>query len=445
MQQSELPEGWAWVKFEDIVQNYDGKRIPLKSDDRKKRQGEYSYYGASGVIDYIDDYIFDGEYLLISEDGANLVARSTPIAFIAKGQFWVNNHAHIVKTKGNIPLEYLSYFFNSLDLLPFITGSAQPKLTQSNLNNIEISLPPLPEQHRIVTAIEALFARLDATNERLDRVPGIMKTFRQAVLAAACDGRLTEDWRLNNTSPKTLSQKDSAIPEDWSISKIKDVFEYWGGATPSTSNPSYWDGDIPWISSKDMKTWKISNGQDFITSLALENTNLRICPVNSVLVVVRSGILLHTLPIAITESEVVINQDLKAFYNQDHDLNNWLAIFLKGKSPDILYKNRKDGTTVQSIKFDDLKNMDLLIPPKGEQREIVRRLDSLFAFADSIEVKVAVAREKTERLRQSILAKAFSGELVPTEAELARQEGRNYESAEVLLERIKREGISGKK
>ena len=109
-QKNELPEGWISTKFEEITQNFDGKRIPLKSSDRKKRQGYYPYYGASGVIDYIDDYIFDGEFLLISEDGANLVARNTPIAFTAKGQFWVNNHAHIVKTHCNIPLKYLRLF-----------------------------------------------------------------------------------------------------------------------------------------------------------------------------------------------------------------------------------------------------------------------------------------------------------------------------------------------
>ena len=114
-----LPSNWCWIEFNEVVINYDGKRIPLKSSDRNLRQGIFPYYGASGIIDYIDDYIFDGQYLLIAEDGANLINRSTPIAFEEQGKFWVNNHAHIIQVFGNlIPLAYLSYYINTIDLKP---------------------------------------------------------------------------------------------------------------------------------------------------------------------------------------------------------------------------------------------------------------------------------------------------------------------------------------
>jgi len=189
---SMIPNSWKYVTFTSIIENFDGKRIPLKSEDRKKRQGDYPYYGASGIIDYIDDYIFDGNFLLISEDGANLLARNTPIAFIAKGQFWVNNHAHIVQTRFNIPLEYLKIFFNGFDLQYYITGSAQPKLTQSNLNKIQIPLPPLPEQQEIVRRVDALFAFADSIEAKVTAAREKTEKLRQSILAKAFSGQLVE-------------------------------------------------------------------------------------------------------------------------------------------------------------------------------------------------------------------------------------------------------------
>ncbi len=177
-----LPEGWACASIDQITKNFDGRRIPLKSADRDKRPGQYPYYGASGVIDDIDDFLFDGEYLLIAEDGANLLSRSTPIAFKATGKFWVNNHAHIVQTHGGIPLAYLSIFLNGKDLSFSVTGSAQPKLTQAALNKIPVPLPPLAEQTRIVAEVERRLSGVEeletVVNANLQRAIGL----RQSIL-----------------------------------------------------------------------------------------------------------------------------------------------------------------------------------------------------------------------------------------------------------------------
>jgi len=159
---SDLPHGWNNAFFAEIVDNLDGRRVPLKLEDRNARHGEYPYYGASGVIDAIDNYLFEGPHLLIAEDGANLLSRSTPIAFQADGKFWVNNHAHVIQTKGGIPLGFIEYYFNSIDLAPYVTGTAQPKLTQGALNGITLPLPPLPEQRGIVSKIASLSARTPA-------------------------------------------------------------------------------------------------------------------------------------------------------------------------------------------------------------------------------------------------------------------------------------------
>jgi len=158
------PKGWPVTSFGDMVTNHDNRRKPVKASDRERRKGKYPYYGASGIIDYVDEFIFDERALLIAEDGANLLSRSTPIAFQAEGKYWVNNHAHIVTSNGKARLDYLEVFLNLRDLKDWITGSAQPKLNQANLNRIPVPLPPLPLQ----TAFAAQAQRLEATARTLD-------------------------------------------------------------------------------------------------------------------------------------------------------------------------------------------------------------------------------------------------------------------------------------
>lgn len=152
-------ESWEEKKLSEITENQDSKRIPLSKSQRDNMNRIYDYYGASGIIDKVDDYIFEGKKLLIGEDGANLVTRSKDIAFIADGKYWVNNHAHILDVKDTVLLMYLCNYINNMDLIPYVTGSAQPKLTQAKMNNIKIFLPTLPEQHEIVRLIDDLLAR----------------------------------------------------------------------------------------------------------------------------------------------------------------------------------------------------------------------------------------------------------------------------------------------
>lgn len=137
---------WPVRPFGELVENQDGRRRPVKASDRVGRKGEFPYYGASGIIDYVDDYIFDDPSLLIAEDGANLLARSTPIAFMAYGKYWVNNHAHVVTETPKANLHYLCVTLNLRNLKDYVTGSAQPKLNQVNLNRIPIPVPPLALQ-----------------------------------------------------------------------------------------------------------------------------------------------------------------------------------------------------------------------------------------------------------------------------------------------------------
>ena len=144
--------GYVVVTLEDIAENCDSMRKPVTSG--KREAGEYPYYGASGIVDYVKDYIFDGDYLLVSEDGANLLARSTPIAFSISGKNWVNNHAHVLKFDCYETRRFIEFYLNSIDLSSYISGGAQPKLNQKNLNRIEIPLPSQERQKYIVEILD---------------------------------------------------------------------------------------------------------------------------------------------------------------------------------------------------------------------------------------------------------------------------------------------------
>ena len=163
-----LPKGWEIVRFGTVTFNRDSERIPLSVEERKGRSGEYDYYGASGVIDSIDDFLFDKPLLLIGEDGANLINRSTPIAFMARGKYWVNNHAHVIDGISEIFLLYLCLHINAINLEPYVTGTAQPKMNQTKMNSIVLALPPIAEQVRIVAKVDELMSLCDKLKERVN-------------------------------------------------------------------------------------------------------------------------------------------------------------------------------------------------------------------------------------------------------------------------------------
>ena len=154
----EIPENWVWARFGTAMINRDAERIPLSVNEREKLQKIYDYYGASGVIDKVDRYLFSKPLLLIGEDGANLLARSKPIAFIARGQYWVNNHAHVLDSSDGLLLEYVAVYINAINLTPYVTVTAQPKMNQEKMNSILIPIPPTGEQFRIVQKINQIFS-----------------------------------------------------------------------------------------------------------------------------------------------------------------------------------------------------------------------------------------------------------------------------------------------
>ncbi|HNN98031.1 MAG TPA: restriction endonuclease subunit S, partial [Pseudomonadota bacterium] len=173
-----MANAWPIVKLGDVIDLFDSRRVPLNSRQRQERQGQYPYYGAQGIIDHIDDYIFDGRYILVAEDGENLNSKKLPLALLARGKFWVNNHAHILRGKVSIADDtFLLACLNNADIKPFVTGAAQPKLSQANLRLIEIPFPPLPIQKRVAGILSAYDELIENSQRRIK----ILETMARAL------------------------------------------------------------------------------------------------------------------------------------------------------------------------------------------------------------------------------------------------------------------------
>ena len=186
----EVPEGWSWCRFSTITVNKDAERKPISLAKRQDVKKIYDYYGASGKIDKIDKYIFDEKLLLIGEDGANLTTRSKPIAFLVEGKYWVNNHAHCIDATNKFILDYLCVYINTISLEKYVTGSAQPKMTQANMNSILVPLPPYKEQCQINLQLSNVFGILNhIENWKTDIVELITET-KSKILDLAIRGKL---------------------------------------------------------------------------------------------------------------------------------------------------------------------------------------------------------------------------------------------------------------
>ena len=181
--------GWVETTVDKISTNLDSKRVPITKNVRAS--GEYPYYGASGIVDYVADYIFEGDTLLVSEDGANLLARSTPIAFSVAGKYWVNNHAHILKFENMATQRFVEFYLGSIKLDEYITGAAQPKLNQKALNSIPIPIPKSVEvQARIVASVESLQEETQRLESLYQRKLAALDALKQSLLHQAFSGQL---------------------------------------------------------------------------------------------------------------------------------------------------------------------------------------------------------------------------------------------------------------
>ena len=365
-------------RFDEVTVNFDRKRIPLSSKQRAERQGCYRYYGAQGVIDYVDDYIFDGTYLLIAEDGENLKSQKQNIAQIAKGKFWVNNHAHIVQTNELCDLRYLYYLINSMDLSGYITGSAQPKLSQANLNAVMLELPAIEEQKRIVSILGALDDKITLNNKINDNLEQQAEALFQNLFV------------------------DNAQSE-WKQGTVCDLGTVVGGSTPSKSKPEYYtDSGIAWITPKDLSVNKakfIYHGENDITELGLKNSSASIMPEGTVLFSSRAPIGY----IAIAAGKVTTNQGFKSVVPKPEIGTAFVYYFLKYNLSVI--EGMASGSTFKEVSGTTMKKVPAFIPDAETLNKFRRFCEPLFAQQKALEKQ----NESLAQLRDSLLPKLISG------------------------------------
>ena len=190
-------EEWNEVKLGDISTFLDNKRVPLKEDDRKHMKGEYPYYGASGIIDYVNDYIFDEELILMGEDGANIVTRSSKLIFLAKGKYWVNNHAHVIKADNNINQYFLSESLERINYEKYNTGTAQPKLNREVCQKIKVKIPQFNEQNKIANFLLSIDEKIELLKQIHLKYQDFKKYLMQQIFAQKLGFDFKGEWEEN--------------------------------------------------------------------------------------------------------------------------------------------------------------------------------------------------------------------------------------------------------
>jgi type I restriction enzyme S subunit len=440
---------WKSRPLTELVEFLNYKRVPLSTMQRQNRKGEYPYYGASGIVDYLDDYIFDGEYLLISEDGENLRTRKTPIAFKAKGKFWVNNHAHILAEKEEGILDYLEYYFSILNISPCITGAVQPKLNKKNLESIEVLIPEKVERLQINDILNSLTNKIELNHQ----INQTLETMAQAIFKSwfvdfepvkakiaaieagedaegvthaamsAISGKTDEALdQLQAEQPENYTQLETTaelfpsvmqdselgeVPEGWEISTIGDEVDVVGGGTPSTKNPEFWEGgEIHWTTPKDLSNLsdKILLTTDRkITVAGLKNISSGLLPINTVLMSSRAPVgylALAKIPVAINQGYIAMICDKR--------LSPEFVIQWCNSVMDTI-KQRSSGTTFAEISKKNFKVIPVIVPSEEIQQSYSKLVSG---FYDKI-AEAAMECKTLSDIRDSLLPKLLSGEIIP--------------------------------
>ena len=365
------------IFLEECCEILDSMRVPITASDR--RAGPYPYYGANGIQDHVADYIFDDELVLLAEDGGNFGSKTKPIAYRVSGKCWVNNHAHVLKPKVDIDVDYLCYslmFYNTEEL---VNGATRQKLTQAAMRKMLIPQRTVQEQENIVSELNKVQAIIRLRQQQFQKLDELVKA------------RFVEMFGDPLSNGK-----------GWQKVVITEVCHaIFGGGTPSKSHPEYFAGSIPWVSPKDMKSSVINDSIDHITEEAIAHSTTNLVPTNSVLMVIRSGILKRSLPVAINNLPVTINQDMKAFVPNEAVKAAFLMHFFKAIENDVLAGVR--GVTADNIDFKAFQKRAIIVPPLALQEQFADFVEQ----TDKSKVAVQKALDEAQLLFDSLMQKYF--------------------------------------
>ena len=364
------PDGWCLTDIGELLINRDGERKPVSSVIRSKQTSKiYDYYGAAGVIDKVDSYLFDERLLLIGEDGANLLSRSKNNAFFAEGRYWVNNHAHVLDATDKNLLDFIAIVINSMKLDDYITGSAQPKLSQDNLNKIPIVLPPLAEQQRIIAEIKKWFTLIDQIEQDKADLQTTIELTKSKILDLAIHGKLIPQdpndepaiellKRINPDFTPCDNGHYTQLPEGWAICKMKQITSITNGK--SQKNVETLNGIYPIYGSGGV----------------IGRANQYLCIAGST-IIGRKGTINN--PIFVEEHfwNVDTAFGLKA---NDAILDKYLYYFCLSFDFSKLDKS----TAMPSLTKTSIGNVLIPIPPYKEQERIVAKIDMVLDTMNEI-------------------------------------------------------------
>ena len=451
----ELPEGWAWAKLGELG-HWAGGGTPTT---------RVAAYWKNGTIPWISAKDMKADYLgasqdFISEEGREaarltllppgtvlmvvrgmILARRFPVAVITAPATINQDLRALVPS----PIVEPRFLLRALQLISrdvvHATGESTHgtrRLESDTLKAWPIAIPPLAEQRRIVFAVERILEKVSSARERLERMPVTLKRFRQAVLSAACSGRLTADWRAWHYG-KSAAPVDE-LPPFWRRAKLGEVID---GLKYGTSKKSdYASKGVPVLGIPNIGEGKVTHNDIKYAELEpSELEQLRLRPGDVLMIRSNGSVSLLGKSALVSEREnncayagylIRIRPKMSEIYPSY--LNSALA---SEEVRDQIEIPARSTSGVNNINSDEVRALLIPLPPMAEQEEIVRRVSEFFLLADTIEQRPKSALRRVEMLTQSILVKAFRGELVPTEAELARRENRSYEPASELLARLK--------
>ncbi len=413
-----IPNNWKWVRLGEIASILGGKRIPagrnltsentghkyIRVSDMKNMSVETSnlLFVPEDIYPSISRYIINKEDVYITVagtigkvgtipdeiDGANLTENADRLVFKFLDKKWL-----VFSLLSNTVQKQISFL---------TTQVAQPKLAIKKIQEFILPLPPLAEQKRIVACVEEIFRLLDTIDAAQEQYSADAESLKAKLITAGIQGKLTEQLESDGTAEELYQQIQAEkqrlikegkikkektlpeitpdeipfdIPENWKWVRLKSLGQFSSGKTPSMSEPAFWNGSIAWVSSKDMKKTIITDSEMHITELAAED--MKIHPAGTLLLVARSGILRHSLPLCVLGVDSTINQDIKAFSLHDLSLSKWVYYALKGLEPLILKEYVKAMTTVESLKFEEFSSMPIPLPPLAEQKRIADKLDEV--------------------------------------------------------------------